>query len=336
MNEQSTSAAGRLGCYVLPGAAPRPREGIEQAVTAERLGLGTAWIGERYDTKDLPSLAGALSQVTTRIRIACGVTHVGTRHPMAMASMGQTLQALSEERFVLGLGRGTNRRWAGYGTTPPTLRSIEDAATILKRLWAGETVSYDGPAGRYPNLKLNQLTDVAPPPLLLAAVGPRTLQLAGRSFDGVILHPFLTVTAVRRSVAIVRRAAVDAGRSPGAVRCYAAVVVAPGLHGEAARRAAGERAAGYLTAPALGSALVSVNGWKLDELERFQQQRSASGDALPPEQWLTDGAALGDVDECRSRLQEYLDAGADDLILHGTVAVELQPLVDAFVASVGS
>ena len=57
-----------LGCYVLPGGVPDPRPGLQQARVAEDLGLGTAWISERYDTKDLPSLAGAIGQVTERIR----------------------------------------------------------------------------------------------------------------------------------------------------------------------------------------------------------------------------------------------------------------------------
>ena len=48
-----------LGSYVVPGGVSDPRPVVEQARSAEALGLGTAWIGERYDTKDLPSLAGA-------------------------------------------------------------------------------------------------------------------------------------------------------------------------------------------------------------------------------------------------------------------------------------
>lgn len=105
----------RLGCYVLPGGVPDPRPGLHQAKVAEDIGFGTAWIGERYDTKDLPALAGAIGQVTSRIRIGAGITHPGLRHPMVLASMGQTLQALTGERFMLGLGRSAPWRWQAYG-----------------------------------------------------------------------------------------------------------------------------------------------------------------------------------------------------------------------------
>ncbi len=208
-----------LGCYVLPGGVPDPRPALQQAKIAEDLGFGTAWISERYDTKDLPSLAGAVGQVTERIRIAAGITHPGLRHPMVLASMGQTLQALTDERFALGLGRSALWRWQAYGVPAPTLESLGDTADILRRLWAGETVAYNGPLGNFPALRLAQRPDVAPPPVLLAAVGPKTLGLAGRTFDGVILHPFLTTNAVRRSVDIVR----DAAARPGAIPTHCGV-----------------------------------------------------------------------------------------------------------------
>jgi probable F420-dependent oxidoreductase len=216
-----------LGCYVLPGGVCDPREGLVQARAAERIGLDAVWIGERYDTKDLPSLAGALGQVTSRVRIGAAVTHPGLRHPMVLASMGQTLQSLTGGRFVLGLGRSADWRWDAYGVRAPTLRSLADTADILRRLWAGETVAYDGPAGHFPRLRLPQRPDVSPPPLLLAAVGPKTVDVAGRAFDGVILHPFLTVDGVRDSVRRVREAAQRVGRDPSAVRCVATIVVAP-------------------------------------------------------------------------------------------------------------
>src|ERR1700685_132134 len=96
---------GRLGGSVLPGAAHDPVSGIEQARATERMGFGTVWIGERYDTKDLGALGGALSQVTGRVQVAAGITHPYLRHPMVRASMGQTLQALTGGRVTLGPGR---------------------------------------------------------------------------------------------------------------------------------------------------------------------------------------------------------------------------------------
>src|SRR3546814_3653670 len=101
---------------------------------------------------------------------------------------------------------------------------MADHVGILRRLWAGETVSYSGPAGDYPEMQLAQPCE-SPPPVILGAVGPKTLALAGAHFDGVVLHPFLTTEGVERSVRIVRDAARAAGRDPEAVAIYATVEI---------------------------------------------------------------------------------------------------------------
>lgn len=333
---------------MLPGGVSDPSEALAQALHAEQVGLGTVWIGERYDTKDLPSLAGAIAAVTQRVTIAAGITHIGLRHPMVLASMGQTLQSLSGGRFVLGLGRSAMWRWNAYGVEPPTRASLADTASILRRLWAGEEVSYHGAAGHFPLLRLPQRPAQAPPPILLAAVGPRTVELAGSAFDGVILHPFLTPEAVARAATSIRSAAERAGKDPGSVRCVATVVVAPDLDQSATARAIGARAAGYFHVSGLGDSLVEANGWNAADLAAYRAhpvlvnlgERTAdkhldrgSLAALAetmPAHWLSSSSAAGTSRQCAAILQRYLDAGADSLILHGSTAAELDSLIAAF------
>ena len=343
-----------LGCYVLPGGVTDPRVGLEQARAAEQLGLGAVWIGERYDTKDLPSLAGAIGQVTERVAVGAAVTHPGLRHPMVLASMGQTLQSLTGGRFRLGLGRSAAWRWRQYGAPVPTLASLGDTADLLRRLWRGETVSYQGPAGDFPELRLAQRADVTAPPLLLAAIGPKTLALAGRAFDGVLLHPFLTPDGVRHSIAVVRDAAGGRGSRPGiaALRRRGGGGTRPVAHRHRRSRWRA-RAAGYLQLRGLGDALAAANGWSADDLARYRAanprsaalgERSADK-ALPrdelvelsrtmPRDWLPSSSAVGGAPACARRLHEYVDAGADELLLHGTTAEHLDGLAAAFAGSV--
>jgi 5,10-methylenetetrahydromethanopterin reductase len=342
-------AAGEpLGCYVLPGGVSDPAQGIGQAQDAERLGLGAVWIGERYDTKDLPSLAGAIGQATARVRIGAAVTSPGLRHPMVLASLGQTLQALTGGRFTLGLGRSAAWRWRAYGVAAPTLASMGDTAVILRRLWAGETVRYTGPAGTFPELRLAQRAAVAPPRLLLAAVGPRTLALAGSHFDGALLHPLLTPDAVARSVALARAGAESVGRDPDAVCCVAAVVTACDVDAAATDLAIRARAAGYFHVAGLGDALVAANGWDRRALAAYRDlpvfaglegrqadkvlsraQLVESSRSLP-DAWIAEASVAGDGPRCAARLHVYLDAGADELILHGSTPADYATLAAAF------
>ncbi len=342
--------AASLGCYMLPGGVKDPTPAIERARRAEALGLGTAWLSERFDTKDLPSIAGAITQVTSRVQISTGVTPFGVRHPMVLASMGQTLQALSKERYWMGFGRSASWRWRMYGYPAPTLQSMADTVDILRRLWAGETVTYDGPAGKFPELRLVDRASTKPPPILLAAIGPKSLALAGEHFDGAILHPFLSPEAVRRSFDIVRGAAAKAGRDPQALRCVASVVVAPDMTPEQTAHAIRARGAGYFQVSGLGDMLVAANAWDTEDLVKYRNHPILAELAgrpadkiLPrqtlidisyalPEHWIPSTSAAGSSLEVARRLHDYLDAGADDLLLHGATPEFMSPMVEAFVA----
>ncbi|MCW2945696.1 MAG: putative Coenzyme F420-dependent N(10)-methylenetetrahydromethanopterin reductase [Actinoallomurus sp.] len=335
-----------LGAYVLPGRVSDPRPALAQARAADELGLGSVWLSERWGTKDLGVLAGALGQVTSRARIAAGITHFQVRHPAVLASMAMTAQGLTGGRFVLGFGRSVAAMWKAVGLPPVTNRILADSADILRRLCNGEKVSYDGPAGRFPAMRLSDLPDAPPPPLLLAAIGPKTLALAGSHFDGVLLHPFLTPEAVARSVELVRASAEAADRDPVSVRVYATVVTASGLPPQEEASVVGGRAVTYFQISGFGEQLAEANGWDPGPLRRLREHPQLTGvrgsadfvrtrdqltDAATvlPAEWLASSSAVGSPEHCVSRLREYLAAGADELVLHGSTPDQLPAVIDA-------
>jgi probable F420-dependent oxidoreductase len=338
----------RLGCYVMPGGSTDPVAGLAEAIAAERLGLGSVWVSERWAAKELGSLAGALAVATDRVRIISGITHFGTRHPVALAGLATTTQALSGGRFVLGLGRSLPDLWPMLGLPTPTVQLMEDLAQILRDIWAGKTVSYSGPAGEFPRLFASDQPDVKRPPLLLAAIGPKTLALAGRAFDGVILHPFLTADAVTLSRGIVRAAAVEAGRDPDSVRVYGEIVVAPDMDDDAADRIVAARALTYFDMRGLAEALFAANGWDVRTLEKIRahphmkrvstfadhdltiEERIEIVRDTVPADWIRETSGSGDAADIAGRLRTYLDAGIDELVLHGAAPTELASVVAAF------
>jgi 5,10-methylenetetrahydromethanopterin reductase len=87
MGVTATDPASLLGAYVLPGRVDDPRPGIAQARAGERAGLGSIWLSDRWDTKELGAMARALSQAIVRPRIVAGATHFGTRHPLVLAGL---------------------------------------------------------------------------------------------------------------------------------------------------------------------------------------------------------------------------------------------------------
>lgn len=342
--------ANRVYSYILPGQAPDARVGLTQAAEAERIGLGGVFLSERWESKELGTVLGALTQATSNVQLVAGLTHFGTRHPVVQAGMGQTMQTLSGGRFVLGYGRGIPSQFKKLGIPVPNMQGMADYAGILRKLWAGETVSYSGPAGDYPEMQLAHGCD-NPPPIIIGTSGPKTLALAGAHFDGVVLHPFLTAEGVSRAVAIVRKAADEAGRDPYAIKFYVTVVTAPDTLSDAQRADILEaRAISYFMHREVGLPIVAMNGWDEAPLDAVaatglarleygsgtvEEKRRLMAEAvslLPPE-WLTDGAAVGSLDNCISRLGEYVDAGADYLLLHGTTPDQQGELVARMQAS---
>jgi 5,10-methylenetetrahydromethanopterin reductase len=342
-----------LGAYVLPGPAMDPLQVLPQTRAAEELGLGTVWLSELQGPyKDAGALCGYMGQVTSRIGFGTSITHFGTRHPMVLASWGATMQVMSGNRFLFGFGRSSPDRWRKWGVPEQTLQSMSDGADILRRLWNHEPVSYVGPAGDYPDLDWEWYPDFTPPPLMLAAIGPKTLELAGAKFDAVFLHPFLTPEGVERSASTVRKAAEQAGRDPSSVIVYHELVVAPDMEPAQVDMAVRARAAAYLTGVGYGELIVGANGWDPAPLGPFRDAVRDAAKAnqeagsplkgrevlvepsrLLPDYYFSEGAAVGSAAECAARLNDFFDAGADDIIIHGVTPDHLEPTVAAFVAT---
>ncbi|OBH01483.1 TIGR03857 family LLM class F420-dependent oxidoreductase [Mycobacterium sp. E3247] len=335
----------RFGAYLLPGRVLDPRVAIGQARAAEQTGLSTAWISERLGNKDIGPLAAAVAQATTTIKVASGVTNIGLRHPLQVASTAMTLQGLASGRFVLGLGRLNPAAAKAYGLPPVTNAVVTDTADLLRRLCRGEKVSYSGPAGTFPKLRLTDLPNVAPPPLVFGAIGPKSLELAGTHFDGVLLHPMLTVDAVARSAAAVRDAADRSGRDPSEVRVYASVLVAPELPEREEIATIAARAVTYFQIAGYGESLTAANHWDPSPLTQLRAHPFFGGSTAIadyrftrydladvakqciPSAWIESAAVVGSARHCAERLVEYLAAGADELVLHGATPELLGPLM---------
>ena len=334
-----------LGFYGLPGAPTSPKELLQQCRDGEALGLGTVFLSERFNIKEVVTLSGAAGAVTESLGIATGVTNHTTRHPIVTASYATTMHRLTGGRFALGLGRGIDRMFKAFGLPLITTAQMEDFAGLMRRLWHGETViGHHGPAGSWPALALDPGFD-EDIPLMLSAFGPESLKLAGRAFDGVILHTFFTDETLQRCVRTVREAAEQAGRDPASVRiwsCYA--VVGDWLSEDVRLKKTVGRMATYLQA--YGDLMVRTNGWDPAVLAAFRADPFVAGfrgaldntattselehvATLIPQEWLS-AAALGSPEVCAAAVLRQMDLGADSVIIHGAQPTELAPMVAAY------
>src|SRR5262245_41233527 len=165
-----TNVVDDLSAYVISGAVSAvqgdvdyesdrrtPAQGIEDAVDAENLGFRAVFLSERWDIKQADVILSGAAARTSRITVGTAMVCPPTRQPWLMAALAATMQACYGQRFTLGLGRGTDAIWHDMGLRMPTYRQMADYVDILRRLWRGDTVSYDGPVGRFPALAFSEV-----------------------------------------------------------------------------------------------------------------------------------------------------------------------------------
>jgi len=133
---------------------------------------------------------------------------------------------------------------------------------MSERQRPSERITEEGPAGSFRKLRFADVPTHEAPRILFGTLGRRGLALAGRVFDGVILHPFLTTAAVEKSVEIVRSSAVDAGRDPSALRVVSTLVAAPELAEARLDIAVRARAISYFQVRGLGEQIVERLGFR--------------------------------------------------------------------------
>jgi len=190
---------------------------LDYARLADAAGFDSIWLNEDPDGWDAFAVLGAMARETTHVRLGCGVTNVYHRNPNLIAASVSTLDQLSGGRAFLGIGRGQPEVYEyafGLDASEP-LQRMERAIDQLRQWWsppfaapAGGSAAADwkraiGPRGQ--------------PPIYIAAVGPRALDLAGRVADGVLFNEMATPEYIEWAVSRVRRAAIANDRDATSV-----------------------------------------------------------------------------------------------------------------------
>lgn len=169
----------------------------EAAVEAERHGFHDLVLSDHFHPwveaqGESPFVWGALGAIAalTDLRLGTAVTCPTVRiHPAIVAHAAATAQLQTDGRFFLGVGSGENlnehvlgQRW------PPTdvrLAMLEEAVDVMRQLWEGAEVTFEGTFYRVENARLYSVPDT-PPPVYMSGFGPKAVSVAARIADGYI------------------------------------------------------------------------------------------------------------------------------------------------------
>ncbi len=172
---------------------------------AEEAGFDLLGVADSQSVfRELYVALAVAARETSRVRLGPLVTNPQTRHLAVTASAISSVDELSGGRAILGLGSGDSAIYT-LGAPPATVAGLEDAVVTLGRLTSGEPLDRGG--RRWQVRRSTRRV-----PVYLAAEGPRTLELAGRVADGVIVGLGLTPEVIALSLAAVERGARASGR----------------------------------------------------------------------------------------------------------------------------
>jgi 5,10-methylenetetrahydromethanopterin reductase len=325
-----------------------PAQGVDDGVQAERLGFRRVFLAERPELKEPATILGGIGARTSRIGLGTGIIAAGSRHPMLIASFGATMQAAYGPRFTLGIGRGASRYSFGGSVS---FAAFADLCTIVKRIWAGEQFEYDGPAGKLGRLGLQDWYEGPAPEIICGSFGlPRAAEVVATTsaIDGLIMPAMVTPAAVARVSGWLQAACERAGRDPRSVRLIVEVVTAPGLSEEETRQLTNARAVTYFQPPEWGHCYAVLNQWDetlMDELREHRQFAAIGGELadlsfhraqlaeparMIPDAWMAEACAIGTVEDCVRKLQEFRDAGADEVCTYGSTPAQNAGLIAAW------
>ena len=267
---------------------------------AEQAGFSTIWIPQIPDEFDALTAAAVIGTATERIEIGTAVVPVQPRHPIALAQQALSVQAVCGGRLRLGLG--VSHHWIiddmfGLPYERP-IATMRDQLDVIEPTLAGPgTVEVHNESFDV-HMPLD-VTDVGPTPVLIAALGPQMLRLAGERTDGTILWMADERSIESHIAPRINAAAADAGRAAPRIVAGVPVCVCDDDQVDQAI----ER-----TNRLLSEAEVSPN----------YQQLLSHGAATQ----VGDILAAGDEQAVAKRLRSFADAGATD------VSIRVVPIGD--------
>ncbi len=287
-----------------------PQTAVETARLAAECGYRSFWTAETTGPEAFATLAAA-GAAAPGLDLGTGVLALQLRTPMVVAMAGATLQALHPDQDIL-LGVGISSpvvagRWHGQPYTDQPLSQVREYVTLLRACLSGEKVDFDGDHYRVKGFRLGVRLGERRPKIVVGALNPKMLALAGELADGVLLN-YLPAHHVPWSVEQVRKggdaeiyAYVHAGiceREEGidlARRDLFSYAVVDAYARNFERAGYGDEVAAIREAHAAGdreAALAAVSDRMVDGID-----------------------VMGDADTVAATMQAYVDAGVDVPVL---------------------
>ena len=296
-------------------AGPRISDTVDRIRWAEENGIPDAWFSDSGAPDTLTQVAG-IAQHTSSIRIGTAVTPVYTRSPSVLAASANVIGQLLPERFILGLGSSSQTIMGQFNGIPleKPLTRVRETAELVKIMLTGAKTDYDGETVFSRGYRQAPMDN--PPPVYLAALRPKMIEMAAEVGDGVIfnLWPKAALPKVMEHIAIGAQAA---GKNPADVEIVNRAMVLCTDDKDYGRNLFRAAFGPYYATPVYNNFLAwagytdaaaqIAEGWAAKD-------RNKTASAMSDEM-IDEIAIIGNEDEIQARIQADADGGVDTHII---------------------
>jgi len=306
-------------------------EMLDSAALAEKTGYSSLWVNESRFTRDAVTRISAIAAVTKTAAVGTAVLNPFTRSVMLLAITAATIDEISKGRFILGMGIGTKRYLSSEGIhVSKSLTRLREYVLVMRRLWRGETVSFQGETIGLSQVKLDFRPFRDNVPIYFGATEKRGIEFAASVGDGIILNGYTP-----KSHAEGVRELLAQGESNSNMPVLGNVMVSMDEDEEAAIEGARPLAFTYFTSiPAIAKA----NGISQDLIHELRELESKEGLTNAMEQLpvsiIRNAVAAGTAEQCKKWIRDYLQAGLHEVLItriHGSTRRIVEEISERFI-----
>lgn len=270
--------------------------------------VDSLWVPESWGRESFATL-GAISQVTRKVSLGTSIINIYSRTPAIVAMAATTLDMLSDNRTIIGLGASTAaivENWHGLKFNRPASR-MKEYIECLRLMTRGEKVKYNGEFFKINNFKILHQPQRANIPIFMAAVNKKMVSMASKLADGILLY-LRPLEELKRTATELKQA--TKGKS-FEIACSFICAIS-NKEPEKARARAATTLAFYIAVGEYYSKFLADNGFKIEVEEITAEYRKAGADNAAKyvsDRMLSSLVICGSSEECRESLSKFLSTG---------------------------
>lgn len=270
--------------------------------------VDSLWVPESWGRESFATL-GAISQVTRKVSLGTSIINIYSRTPAIVAMAATTLDMLSDNRTIIGLGASTAaivENWHGLKFNRPASR-MKEYIECLRLMTRGEKVKYNGEFFQINNFKILHQPQRANIPIFMAAVNKKMVSMASKLADGILLY-LRPLEELKRTTTELKQA--TKGKSFEIACSF--ICAMSNKEPEKARARAATTLAFYIAVGEYYSKFLADNGFKIEVEEITAEYRKAGADNAAKyvsDRMLSSLVICGSSEECRESLSKFLSTG---------------------------